>query len=70
MERYGHPLYLLETFVEIARFAGTCYQAANWQCVGETKGRSRNDRFTSLTVPVKAIYLYPLTVDYRDKLQA
>lgn len=70
MERYGHPLYLLETFVEIARFSGTCYQAANWQCVGVTKGRSRNDRFNSLTVPVKAIYLYPLTVDYRVKLQA
>ena len=69
-QRYGHPVYCLETFVEIARFAGTCYQAANWQYVGETKGRSRNDRNNILTVPVKAIYLYPLTVDYRDKLQA
>lgn len=29
--RYGHPVDCLETFVEITRFAGTCYPAANWQ---------------------------------------
>ncbi len=69
-QRYGHPVYCLETFVEKDRFAGTCYQAANWHYVGETQGRSRNDRRHALTVPVKAIYLYPLTPHYRDKLQA
>ncbi len=59
-KKYGHDLLLLETFVEIDRFRGTCYQAANWKYVGITKGRSRNDRHTSLHVPVKAVYLYPL----------
>ncbi|MCP5017234.1 MAG: DUF4338 domain-containing protein, partial [Ketobacter sp.] len=29
-EKYGHPILLLETFVEQPRFAGTCYKAANW----------------------------------------
>jgi hypothetical protein len=58
--KYGHSLLLLETFVEIDRFRGTCYQAANWKCVGTTKGRSRNDRYTRIHVPVKAVYLYPL----------
>ncbi|MEW6523925.1 MAG: Druantia anti-phage system protein DruA [Bacillota bacterium] len=53
--KYGHGLLLLETFVEIDRFWGTCYKAANWRCVGLTKGRSRK-----LEVPVKAVYLYPL----------
>ncbi|MEA1961782.1 MAG: DUF4338 domain-containing protein, partial [Bacillota bacterium] len=47
-EKYGHPIYLLETFVEQNRFKGTCYKAANWINVGETTGRSRNDRHTSL----------------------
>ena len=29
--RYGHPLVLAETFVDLGRFQGTCYRAANWQ---------------------------------------
>lgn len=58
--KYGHGLLLLETFVEIDRFRGTCYKAANWRYAGLTKGRSRNDRYTKFHVPVKAVYLYPL----------
>ena len=38
MKKYGHPLYLLETFVERDRFRGVCYQAANWLLVGQTEG--------------------------------
>ena len=26
--KYGHPIHLVETFVERERFAGTCYRAA------------------------------------------
>ena len=66
--KYGHPLYLLETFVERDRFKGTCYQAANWACVGQTQGRSRQDRYNTLRVPVKDIYVYPLTPRFRDPL--
>ncbi len=58
--KYGHPIHLLETFVETPRFTGHCYRAANWQCVGETTGRTRNDRFKTIQTPVKKIYLYPL----------
>jgi hypothetical protein len=68
--RYGHGVYCLETFVERDRFRGTCYQAANWQCVGQTQGRSRNDRYKKLSVPVKDIYLYPLRRNYRQLLSA
>ncbi len=59
--RYGHSVHLLETFVDKEKFQGTCYQAANWIKVGETKGRSRNDRYKKLKVSHKDIYLYPLT---------
>jgi hypothetical protein len=66
--KYGHPLYLLETFVEKERFRGTCYKAANWIYVGETTGRSRNDRYSNLQVPIKEIYLYPLHKHFREVL--
>jgi hypothetical protein len=51
---------MLETFVERDRFAGTCYRAANWQRLGSTRGRSRQDSARDLRVPVKEVYAYPL----------
>jgi hypothetical protein len=68
IERYGHPVALLETFVDRSLFRGICYRAANWQHVGQTKGRSRNDRYNNLHVPVKDVYLYPLTPHFREIL--
>lgn len=41
---YGHPILLAETFVDRDRFAGTCYRAAGWTLLGETKGFGRNGR--------------------------
>jgi len=58
--KYGHDLDALETFVERERFAGTCYRAANWCCVGSTRGRSRQDRDHTRAVPVKDVSLYAL----------
>lgn len=66
--KYGHPVYLVETFVDRSRFQGTCYRAANWICVGQTKGRSRQDRYSTIQVPVKDVYLYPLTPSFRKFL--
>jgi hypothetical protein len=66
--KYNHPIYLLETFVERQRFQGTCYKAANWIFVGQTKGRTRNDRNSIISVPSKDIYLYPLTKNFREVL--
>lgn len=57
--KYSHPIYLLETFVDRSRFRGTCYQAANWTLVGQTQGRTRNDRNHSIEATIKDIYLYP-----------
>lgn len=67
--KYGHPVVLLETFVERERFQGTVYQAANWQWVGHTAGRTRQDRHTSIQVAVKNIYVYPLGRGFRQVLQ-
>ena len=38
---YGHPIYLLETFVDPERFRGTRYRAANWVLLGQTTGRGK-----------------------------
>lgn len=67
--KYGHALVLLETFVEQPRFEGTVYRAANWQRVGRTKGRTRQDRHTCIQVAAKDIYLYPLCRSFRKVLQ-
>lgn len=66
--KYVSPVYLLETFVDTERFSGTCYQAANWQLVGHTTGRTRNDRYNSIQQPRKAIYVYPLHRQFRKRL--
>jgi hypothetical protein len=66
---YNRDIVLLETFVEQARFKGTCYKAANWRYIGETTGRGRNDRYSQNRVPIKDIYIYPLDRGYKEILQ-
>jgi len=66
--KYGHPIYLVESFVEQGRFAGTCYQAAGWIPVGLTTGRTRNDDGLKPRVARKAIYLKVLRADALRKL--
>jgi len=66
--RYGHRVALLETFVERGRFRGSCYRAANWICVGQTRGRTRQDRQHVLQAPVKDVWVYPLQADFRKVL--
>lgn len=66
--KYGHPIYLVETFVERDRFRGTAYRAANWSRVGATTGRTRQDRYSSIQTPVKEVYLYPLTPKFKERL--
>ena len=66
--RYGYRPLLLETFVEAERFSATCYQAANWLCVGETQGRGKLGDHRLVQVPVKTVWLYPLVADCRARL--
>lgn len=58
---FGHPLVLLETFVDPERFQGTVYQAANWLCVGYTQGfrRIRGGYSTTAQRP-KKVFIKPL----------
>lgn len=62
--RYGIEPWLLETFVNREQYAGTCFQAANWVCVGQTKGRGRNGGKKE-GKSLKDVYLYPLSSSFR-----
>lgn len=66
--RYGFAPALLETFVDRARYRGTCYRAANWICVGQTQGRGRQDREHAHGGTVKDIWVYPLQPDWQARL--
>ncbi len=63
--RYGYCPVLIETFVDTERFTGTCYRAANWKKLGQTRGRGKCDRNHSANIAVKDIYVYPLKKDFR-----
>ena len=68
VERYGYAPVLLETFVDETHYAGTCYRAANWQRLGETRGRGRNDHSGTADIGRKGVYVYPLCADWRNQL--
>ena len=65
-ERHGLEPVLVETFVDPAKYRGTCYRAANWQCIGRTKGRKAHASEAGRTP--KDVYLYPLTQDWKQVL--
>jgi len=67
-ETYGYEPVLFETFVEKGRYSGTCYRAANWLYLGDTTGRGKLDRNHKHSVPVKAVFVYPLVRNPRRRL--
>lgn len=66
---YNHPIHLLESFVDIERFKGTCYRAANWKCIGQSVGRGTKSK-TGDQVSKKELWVYPLVANFRQKLLA
>ena len=68
-ERYNVRPVLLESFVEKNRFSGTCYNAANWINVGQTKGRGKFGPAGKISVPIKDIWVYPLFKNFRGLLK-
>jgi len=68
-ERYGYRPVLVETFVERSRFQGACYRAANWQAIGLSSGRGRQDSRHQGGRGQKLYLVYPLQKDFRAVLQ-
>ena len=67
-DRYNYKPVLIETFVDETKYQGTCYRAANWQYLGKTKGRGRQDSKNEYKKTIKLIYVYPLVKDFRSYL--
>ena len=65
---YDYRPAMLETFVETPRFDGTCYRAANWIHLGQTKGRGKLEKQHKAPLPIKSIWVYPLARNYRTLL--
>jgi hypothetical protein len=68
--KYARSLELVETFVDASRFQGSCYRAANWLYLGQTTGRTRQDRCYTINVPPKLVFVYPLRKSFRRDLRA
>lgn len=52
---HGYQPVLVETFIDPQKYEGTCYKAANWVYIGDSKSK-------------KHVYLYPLHPDAREIL--
>ncbi|MGH8567283.1 MAG: ISAs1 family transposase [Gammaproteobacteria bacterium] len=65
---HGHEVWLAETFVDPARFRGTCYRAANWIEVGRTRGYSRRGPTYQPNERPKRVFVYPLCRRARERL--
>jgi hypothetical protein len=68
-EKYKIRPVLMESFVEKNRLAGTCYKAANWCNVGQTKGRGKLGPPGKISVPIKDVWLYSLNTNFRTLLK-
>lgn len=68
--RYKIRPVLLESFVQKDRFAGTSYKAANWQNVGETKGRGKLGPAGKISVPIKDVWVYPIEKKFKVLLKS
>ena len=68
LEFYNVQLLLLETFVDLARFKGTCYKAANWIHVGDTAGNAKSGANYLYHGNSKAVFLYPVHKKFKKLL--
>ncbi len=66
--RFGYRPLLIETLVDAQTHQETCYKAANWQLIGQTKGRGCHDRYSQTELRIKDIYVYPLVDHFREKM--
>lgn len=69
LREYCYAPVLLETFVDIEHFKGTCYKASNWIYLGNTKGRGRMDQDKEYALSKKAIFMYPLQEGFKAVLK-
>jgi hypothetical protein len=69
-ERWGHPVLVVESFVDESRYRGTCYRACGFEAVGPTVGFGRASRdFYQEHGQPKQLYLRELCRGARLRLR-
>ena len=66
---YNHPIYLVETFVDVERFSGACYKADNWILAGLTTGRGKSNKTRAQLLSKKAVFVRALRKNFRKRLR-
>lgn len=67
---YGVEPFLVETLVDSTRYRGSCYRAANWIELGQTRGGKRTDRLAKPEeMAPKTVLVYPLVPDAARRLR-
>lgn len=69
LARYGYEPVLLETYVDDQEHTGHCYRTANWDCLGPTTGRGRQDGGRNQPLRPKTVWVYPLRRDACKRLR-
>lgn len=64
-ERFRTRLWMVETFIDPARYAGTCYRAANWEFIGQTSGSGKQGKGYVYHGATKEVYFYALEPRFR-----
>jgi hypothetical protein len=66
--QWGYRPLLMETFVDPAKYTGTCYKASGWENIGRTTGKGLVRKGKKYTTTPKLIFTQPLTKDFREQL--
>ncbi len=69
-QRYGHPILLAETFIDLTRFSGACYRAAGWIPLGQTRGFGKRRHGYCQHGQPKTLFVRPLRPDAARLLAA
>lgn len=64
-KEHSYRPVLIETFVDSSKYSGSCYRAANWECIGNTTGKVWKEDFNNIKASVKTIFAYPLESNFR-----
>ena len=67
-QAHAYRPVLIETLVDTSRYAGTCYQAANWVCIGQSSGKDWKGLSADKKGSIKSIFVYPLHPNFRALL--
>ena len=68
LQDYHFAPYLVEAFVDKEKFDGDCYEATDWDNIGLTQGRGRNDPHKTAQLSKKCIFVKPLVQNFREQL--